>query len=131
MYIQNPNLESIKEILRHHYDTHGVKIKELVEIRKVIELGALRLIIEKNMEVDFQQLHDINNSYYQAIIKQEDTRQADRFFHQFLIKATGNETFYTFSEIINDYFTLTKMNMIQDEAQMLSSYEQHETMIRL
>lgn len=80
MYIQNPNLESIKEILRHHYDTHGVKIKELVEIRKVIELGALRLIIEKNMEVDFQQLHDINNSYYQAIIKQEDTRQADRFF---------------------------------------------------
>ncbi|MDY0394057.1 FadR/GntR family transcriptional regulator [Virgibacillus halophilus] len=129
VYIDNPNLDAIKGILKHHYDTHGVKIRELVEIRKVVELGALRLIIEKDVPVDFQQLQAINDSYYQAVIHNGDTRKADRLFHQFLIKATNNETFYHFSEIIHEYFSLAKMDMIQNEALLLPSHEQHEAII--
>ncbi|WP_458353206.1 FadR/GntR family transcriptional regulator [Peribacillus frigoritolerans] len=129
VYIGDPNLDTIKEILKHHYDTHGVKLRELTEIRKVIELGALRLIIENDIDVDFLQLEKINESYYKAIIQKQDTRKDDRLFHQALIKMTHNETFYSFSEIIHEYFSLTKIDLVQKEAKLIQSYHQHAGMI--
>lgn len=129
VYIGDPNLDTIKEILKHYYDTHGVKLKELTEVRKIIELGALRLIIENDIDVDFLQLEEINESYYKAIIQKQDTRKDDRLFHQSLIKITSNETFYSFSEIIHEYFSLTKIDLIQNEAKLIQSYHQHTEMI--
>src|SRR5699024_10251514 len=46
IYIADSQLEGIRTILKHHYETYGIKVKELLEIRKILELGALRLIIE-------------------------------------------------------------------------------------
>jgi DNA-binding FadR family transcriptional regulator len=129
VYIENPNLDSIKTILKHHYDTHGVRIKELIEVRKVIELGALRLMIENQVDVNFKHLAEINDSYYHTIIKKQDTRKFDRLFHQSLMKETGNETFCTFSEIINEYFSLTKIDLIEKEEAPIQSYQQHSEII--
>src|SRR5699024_7180423 len=109
IYINNQNFDAIKQILQHHYDTHGVKIKELIEIRQIIELGAIRLIIEKNTSVDLELLREINQAYHEAIVNDQDTRETDRNFHQQLMKATENETYYNFSEIINDYYSMTKI----------------------
>lgn len=129
VYIDNQNLDIIKEILHHHYETHGVRLKELIEVRQIIELGALRLIIEKNKDIHIGLLREINQTYYNAIINQEDTRDADRAFHMHLTKMTGNDTFYTFSKIINDYFSMTRMNLIQSQSALLTSYNEHETLI--
>lgn len=129
VYIDNQNLDVIKKILQHHYETHGVQLKELIETREVIELGALRLIIEKNTAVDFAHLRTINEMYYDAIHSGKDTRIADRKFHQQIIQATGNKTFFTFSEIINDYFSITNINLIKDKSALLQSYDEHEKLI--
>lgn len=129
VYIADPNIDPIKEILRHHGDVHGVKVRELAEIRKVIELGALRLMIEKDITVDIQNLIALNEDYYQAIIQEIDTRPTDRLFHQFLIKSTMNHTFYHFSEIIQEYFTLTKIDLLQNKEKLLRSYKEHKEII--
>ncbi|WP_347835117.1 FCD domain-containing protein [Gracilibacillus sp. JCM 18860] len=107
-----------------------MKIKELVEIRKVIELGALRLIIEKNIDVHLEEFYDINYSYYQSIMNNKDTNQYDNDFHQLLIKTTQNETFYHFSEIIHEYFLLAKMDLIQNKEDLMKSYHEHEQIIK-
>lgn len=130
VYIANPNIEPVKEILKHHQTVHGVKLRELAEIRKVIELGAIRLIIEKDISIDVSEAYEINATYYQAMVQQQDTRKADRLFHQWLIKSTENDTFYQFSEVIQEYFALTKINMLQDPLTLKKSYEEHQAIIQ-
>lgn len=130
VYIANPTIDPMKEILKHHHDLNGIKLKELADIRKVIELGAIRLIIENNISVDFSHLYELNNAYHHAIQHNIDTRESDRLFHQLLIKSTNNDTFYYFSEIIQEYFKITKINIIKTEQELLHSYEEHKQIIQ-
>lgn len=46
-------------------------------------------------------------------------------FHQTLIKNTNNETYFRFSEIINDYFSLVKIDFMEKEETLIHAYEQH------
>lgn len=125
VYIADGNFDSINTILKHHYETYGVKIKELIEIRKIIELGALRLIIEKNIDVDIHKLNEVNELYYQSIMEKQDTKKFDRTFHQSLIRATDNQSYYNFSEIINEYFLLVKIDLVEKQDELVKAYEQH------
>lgn len=129
VYIAEPKLDTITTILKHHYDTYGVKIKELLETREIIELGALRLMIENHVEVDVNQLIQINQSYYQAIIEKTETKTFDRLFHQTLIKATGNKTYYMFSEIINEYFSLVRIDTNENDDELIQAYNDHLAII--
>lgn len=129
VYLAEPKLDSINTILKHYYDTYGVKMKELMEIREIVELGALRLIIEKQVDVDIDQLISINESYYKSIIQKQDTKKFDRLFHQSLIKSTDNETYFKFSEVISEYFSLVRMDFIEKEDTLIESYEQHVQII--
>ena len=130
VYIAEPKLDSINMILKHYYDTYGVKMKELMEIREIVELGALRLMIEKQVEVDTKQLMNINESYYQTIIQKQDTKKFDRLFHQSLIKSTKNETYFKFSEVISEYFSLVRMDFKEQEDSLIESYQQHLQIIQ-
>lgn len=129
VYVAASNFDSIKLILRHHHKVHGVKIKELVETRKIIELGALRLIIEKDIDVDAERLHTINQNYYDAILKGEDTKTHDQLFHQHIIKEADNQTFYNFADVIHDYFSIIKIDLSQTEESLLKSHHEHQTLI--
>ncbi len=129
VYIADANIDPIKKILEHHSDMNGVKIRELAEIRKVIELGAIRLISEKDILIDLSHLEQLNEAFHQAIIHQEDTRDSDRLFHQYLIKSTDNETFYHFSNIIHEYFTLADFSFSQDQKDLLQSHNEHKQII--
>ncbi|PAE30359.1 FadR/GntR family transcriptional regulator [Paenibacillus sp. 7884-2] len=129
IYIADTKLGTINSILKHHYETYGVKIRELIEIRKIIELGALRLIIEKQVPLDIQQLKEINESYLQAITTNGDTKNFDRIFHQSLIKATDNDTFYDFSEIIHQYFALVRIDLTENQDSLIESYKQHNEIV--
>lgn len=130
VYLANADIDPIKEILKHQHQMNGVKLKELADIRKVIELGAVRLIIENNIPIDFTHLSQLNNQYYETIINDKDIRENDRLFHQYLIQSTNNQTFYNFSEIIQEYFTLTKMDLIKSKQALLRSYEEHTLIIQ-
>ncbi|GHI01124.1 FadR/GntR family transcriptional regulator [Neobacillus kokaensis] len=127
VYVAEPKLDPIHTILKHRYSTYGVKIKELMQTREIIELGALRLIIENQIDVDIDHLKALNDSYYETIMKNEDTKKYDRLFHESLIKATQNTTYCTFAEMVNEYFSLVKINEKEDG--LLLAYKQHDEMI--
>lgn len=129
VYVGHSNFDSIKSILKHHHELHGVKLRELVEIRKVIELGAVRLIIENDLSVGRTYFEDINEKYHNAIIENKDTKKYDQLFHQQLMKETDNRTFYNFAEVIQEYFSLVKIDLIQSEATLLQSYQEHKDII--
>lgn len=129
VYVGHSSLESIKNILEHHHAVHGVKLKELAEIRKVIELGAVRLIIENDVQVDRLYFEEINNKYFEAIRAGEDTKKFDEQFHQHLMKETGNDTFYNFAEVIQEYFSLVKIDLIQSQERLMQSYQEHKAII--
>src|SRR5699024_5911226 len=84
VYIANPHADPIKAILKHH-EINDKKLKELADIRKVIELGAIRLIVENNLTFDANKASTLNEQYLQAIQANEDTRALDQQFHQFLM----------------------------------------------
>lgn len=129
IYIDNSNMDAIKSIVKHHYNTHGVEIKEIIEIRKIIELGALRLIIEKDLENGLKKLRDINYVYFDAIENNKDTRKPDLLFHQELIKMTGNKLFYDYSQIISNYFSLSRIDLVKNKQVLLKSFHEHEQII--
>ena len=129
IYIADSQLEGIRTILKHHYETYGIKVKELLEIRKILELGALRLIIENQIEVDFDQLSELNQSYKSGIYTAGDMKALDAAFHKQLIKETNNESFLNLSNIINQYFSLTKIDLIIEEQELLTAYEEHQRII--
>lgn len=128
VYIANPHADPIKAILKH-YEINDKKLKELADIRKVIELGAIRLIVENNLTFDADKASELNERYLQAIQANEDTRALDQQFHQFLMQSTQNETFYHFNEIINEYFSITKLNIVQTAHTLQQSYEEHKQLI--
>ncbi|WP_080872830.1 FadR/GntR family transcriptional regulator [Oceanobacillus timonensis] len=129
VFVGDADFRSIKSILKHHYETHGVKIRELVEIRKILELGALRLIIEKNVEVDFDYLENLNQEYYEAITHHQDTKKYDQLFHQHIIREADNKTFYNFTEVIQEYFSLVKIDLMQSQEDLLASYQEHNEIL--
>jgi len=129
IYIANSQLEGIRTILKHHYETYGVEVKELLEIRKILELGALRLIIENQIEVDFDQLTELNQSYKSGIYTAGDMKILDAAFHKQLIRETNNESFFNLSNIINQYFSLTKIDLVIEEQELLTAYEEHQSII--
>ena len=129
VYVGHSSFDSIKNILEHHHALHGVKLRELADIRKVIELGAVRLIIENDLQIDRACFEEINRSYHEAILAGKDTKKYDQQFHQQLMKETGNDTFYNFAEVIQEYFSLVKIDLVQSRDSLIKSYEEHEDII--
>lgn len=129
VYVGHSSFDSIKNILEHHHAVYGVKLRELADIRKVIELGAVRLIIENDLQIDRACFEEINRSYHEAILAGKDTKKYDQQFHQQLMKETGNDTFYNFAEVIQEYFSLVKIDLVQSRDSLIKSYEEHEDII--
>ncbi|WP_017549328.1 FadR/GntR family transcriptional regulator [Salinicoccus carnicancri] len=129
VYVGHSSFDSIRNILEHHHAVHGVKLRELADIRKVIELGAVRLIIENDLQIDRSCFEEINRSYHEAILAGKDTKKYDQQFHQQLMKETGNDTFYKFAEVIQEYFSLVKIDLVQSRDSLIKSYEEHEDII--
>ena len=129
MYIANAQVEGIRNILTHHFETYGLKVKELLEIRKILELGALRLIIENNIDVDAGRLTKLNKKYEAGIYTDTDMKTLDADFHRQLIKEANNEAFFNLSTIINQYFSLTNIDLTTDEQGLLASAKEHQNII--
>lgn len=129
VFIADAQMEGIRRILTHHFETYGMKVKELLEIRKILELGALRLIIENEIEVDFARLTELNQAYMAGIDTDGDLKMLDADFHRQLLKEADNEAFFNLGTIINQYFTLTNVDLTVDKQGLLRSSEEHQAMI--
>lgn len=130
VHIADSQMEGIRSILTHHFETYGMKVKELLEIRKILELGALRLIIENEIDVDFDRLTELNQAYQTGVHSGADVKTLDATFHRQLMKQTDNEAFFNLSTIINQYFTLTNIDLTTEKQGLLTSSKEHQDIIK-
>lgn len=91
--VRLPKIEVPEEAVRNFLMANRVSLLQLMEIRTPIEVEVARLAAErreeahlKNMEKSFQMMNDDSNSI-------EEYANADDFFHQAMIEATGNPLF--------------------------------------
>ncbi len=105
--ISEPKLDSILEatILLHARKENG--LKELAELRFALEIGAVRLTVERMTDEVIAQLRDNVKSQSELVGNKgnrEEIKQADEQFHQILLKASGSPMIYRQHAVISEYF---------------------------
>ncbi|OGV58803.1 MAG: hypothetical protein A2X45_00900 [Lentisphaerae bacterium GWF2_50_93] len=105
--ITEPRFESILEttIMLHARKENG--LKELAELRFVLEAGAVRLTAERITEEELAQLDEcvarqqklLENNGNPEAMKDEDEK-----FHQILLRASGSPMVYRQHAVIGEYF---------------------------
>jgi GntR family transcriptional regulator, transcriptional repressor for pyruvate dehydrogenase complex len=86
-----------------HINVSDASFRELIEARKVLELGVLPLVVQNNTEEHIAELE----ATVAKMEKSEDLRrhrQLDAVFHQTLLKSTGNRPIIHMGSIILDLF---------------------------
>ncbi|GGI40921.1 FadR/GntR family transcriptional regulator [Mammaliicoccus stepanovicii] len=128
MFITDKN-KHLSMLFESHMKVHGFEIKELLEVRKILELGALRLIIENNLTIDFNKLRSINNHYYHSKDDVTGLAEADSAFHESIILFTENQTLITMTKVIKEYFAKNQFNQVVKEGEIVRSFEEHKDII--
>ncbi|HCN61762.1 MULTISPECIES: FadR/GntR family transcriptional regulator [Mammaliicoccus] len=129
MFITDKN-NHLSMLFESHMKVHGFKIKELLEVRKILELGAIRLIIENKIPIDATKLRNINEIYYNALEQSQKLAQYDSAFHETIILFTDNQTLITMSKVIKEYFDKNQFNQIVDKEDIEKSYKEHGEIIQ-
>lgn len=128
MYITEKD-KHLSMLFESHMKVHGFKIKELLEVRKIIELGAIRLIIEGKLNVDSQKLKDINKKYYDSIKQADQLALYDSIFHETIILFTKNQTLISMSKVIKEYFSKNPFNKVVVQEDIEKSFYEHSKII--
>ncbi|MCJ0914994.1 MULTISPECIES: GntR family transcriptional regulator [Mammaliicoccus] len=128
MFITEKN-KHLSMLFESHMKVHGFKIKELLEVRKILELGAIRLLIENKIIIDANKLRDLNDIYYESFNKSQKFAHYDSAFHETIIIFTENQTLITMSKVIKEYFDKNQFNQIVDKEDIEKSYKEHADLI--
>ena len=128
MYITDKN-EHLSMLFESHMKVHGFEIKELLEVRKILELGAIRLIIENGIAIDAQRLKEINEIYFESNKNAKKLAEYDSTFHESIILFTNNQTLISMSKVIKEYFTKNQFNQIVNKEDIKRSYKEHNEII--
>lgn len=128
MFITDKN-NHLSMLFESHMKVHGFKIKELLEVRKILELGAVRLIIENNLPIDAQKLKEINTVYFSSIDDAQALAQHDSTFHEMIILFTENQTLITMSNVIKEYFSKNQFSQVVGREDIKKSYNEHDQII--
>lgn len=129
MFITEKN-KHLSMLFESHMKVHGFKIKELLEVRKILELGAIRLLIENAIPIDANKLKEINEVYYKSIEHSQKLAQYDSAFHETIILFTENQTLITMSKVIKEYFVKNQFNQVVDKEDINKSYKEHRDIIQ-
>ncbi|MCU6793842.1 FadR family transcriptional regulator [Paenibacillus sp. WQ 127069] len=104
IYVNALSLKPVMDQVSFRWHQNERKMKELLATRRILELGAVEMAIEK-YDLSFINQMDVWN---EAMAAKLDSGQMpleeDLQFHQTLFRATGNETYFELSELITDFF---------------------------
>lgn len=128
MYINDKN-NHLTMLFEAHMKVHGFKLKELLEVRKILELGALRLIIENDITVDLELLEKINGDYFESKNNVNELSLQDSLFHETIILLTNNQTLISMSKVIKEYFNNNQFSYVVDTEDIKKSYKEHDKII--
>lgn len=108
--------------------------KELIELRKVIEVSGARMAALRANEEDLQRIGMYVNLLEENIDDAVLSRCADKDFHYSLAKATGNNLLYkllnSISEVMDVYLANTMQRIVKDEKLIEILISQHKELYK-
>jgi len=131
IYVDGTSLKPVLEQVTFRWKHDGRKMKELLATRRILELGAVELAIERYDLESFDKMDYWNDEMEKAIRAGRLPMEEDYQFHRTLFRATGNETFCELSEVISDFFTSIRRLHFGKPEDSQQSLEEHRNIVRL
>ncbi|MBO1004824.1 FadR/GntR family transcriptional regulator [Pseudogracilibacillus auburnensis] len=131
IFVSDIQLESIIQNMSPFITFDFKRMKDVIDTRIVLELGAIELVIEHDQIDNIKELVKWNESYLKKALRGEIPKKEDMFFHQSLFKATNNETYIQLSSFITKYFDMSQSEEKISVDEYKAAYEEHKMIIDL
>lgn len=101
-------------------------LKEILEVRRILETGCASLAAEQRSEEDLQQLEHILKQMSDHIGDEDKSEEADTNFHLHIAKASGNSLLIQLMESLSQ-----RLQETMKDSRKIWFYAEHATAIRL
>lgn len=81
------------------------EVREVVELRRILEIQAVRLAAERRQEADVQRLDEILDRMDGVIAASGNPADEDATFHMAIVEATGN---HVFLRVVNAFYLMSR-----------------------
>lgn len=125
IYVGQLSVKSLFEQVAFHWQVGGQKIKELLDTRKILELGAIDLAIAHYDPEKLAAIEKWNQALEDKLLRNERPLQVDLQFHQALFRATGNETYYQLTRVVHEFFNMSHLEKVNTMESFHAALQQH------
>lgn len=129
IYVDSLSLKPVLDHVSFRWKQDDRRMRELLATRRVLELGALEMAIERYDLEAFDQMEACNRAMSAKIEAGELPLEEDLEFHRTLFRATGNETFFELSEVLTDFFTAIRKKHFGKTGGSRQSLEEHRRVL--
>lgn len=129
IYVNALSLKPVLDQVSFRWKQDERKMKELLSTRRILELGAVEMAIERYEVPLIEQMGYWNEAMANKIAAGEMPLEEDLEFHRALFKATGNETYYELSEVITDFFLNVRQLHFGKVEDTKQSFVEHQRIV--
>lgn len=131
IYVDALSLKPVLDQVSFRWKQDERRMKELWATRRILELGAVEMAVERYDLEAIGQMEFHNGKMAAKIAKGELPIEEDLQFHRALFRASGNETFFELSEVLTDFFTNVRKLHFGNVEDTKQSQLEHDNIIRL
>jgi GntR family transcriptional repressor for pyruvate dehydrogenase complex len=108
IFIAENNWNAVFSQVRFFWEQSKDNLDQLVDFRIILELAAVESIIDNQSDVRLAELEDLVEQSKMYVGSFEKFAELDYRFHSQLLKLTGNELFYSFTDMLTHFFYLVQ-----------------------
>lgn len=102
--IAEPDLRPLQEVIWERVQRERASLREIWEMRRLLEVGILRWVAERATPEDWERLEQAVAAMEEAVQRGGLGLQADIAFHEALVEATHNRLFIALREMAAHFF---------------------------
>ncbi|MDQ6599089.1 FadR/GntR family transcriptional regulator [Bacillus salipaludis] len=135
-YIKEPELKGVYHTLSYTMALDSVTISDLLEVRKIIEIQAIKLAATRRTSMDLAVLSEILVEMKQAMLEKDFERSVitDHEFHSYLVKCSQNKVLSIMMDATSDLFreslAITREKLGQYNGMDNAIYTQHHVIFK-
>ncbi|MCU6712624.1 FadR family transcriptional regulator [Paenibacillus sp. J5C_2022] len=104
IYVSSLSLKPVLDQVSFRWHQSERKMHELLSTRRVLELGAVEMAIDRYDISLINEMDACNRAMMEKVDRGLSPLEEDLAFHEALFRATGNETYGELSALISDFF---------------------------
>lgn len=131
IYVEGVSLKPVLNQVSFRWKRDERRMKELWATRRILELGAVEMAIERYDLQAIELMERRNREMNAVIARGELPIEEDLQFHRALFQATGNETFFELSEVLTDFFISIRELHFGKAKGSMQALNEHSELIRL